>query len=169
MRWGAIGGAALLVLAACQQHIVSPSVPREVTIYVAIGDGVVESNDGNVAAMIDVLEAELRSEGRAVTVEVARLGEAPPVPRLELQVLGSNPGNPAARGAEYAVGVAGGVAVLGDFGHAKVDAFVVPSGGRQPIFLGRFSASSFGALTEESVAAGERVGQAIASSLRNLR
>ncbi|HEY6081114.1 MAG TPA: hypothetical protein VIW29_20005, partial [Polyangiaceae bacterium] len=69
MRRGVVAALALLGLSGCGPH--QPArlggLPREVTVYVVVSDRVAQADDGgNVAAMLDVLESELREEMRVV-------------------------------------------------------------------------------------------------------
>jgi hypothetical protein len=142
--------------------------PREVTVYVAVSQRVAKNDTGNVAAMVDALEADLRADGRFVTIIAARLDEAPPVPRVEIQVRDSSAGNAELRGAGQLSGLLmplTGVALVGaGNGSMEVDAYVVTRDNRSRL-LGRYSSSGFGAISEESVAAGDRVGHSVASAL----
>lgn len=135
-------------------------------MYVAVSDRVAKTDSGNVAAMVDALETDLREHGRLVTIEAARLDEKPPVPRLELQVWDSDSGDAGMRGAGHLTGLltpVGTALVVGGGGSMLVHAYVVNANGAR--YLGRFSSGSFGAVTEVEVAAGERTGHAIASKL----
>ena len=142
--------------------------PREVTVYVAVSQRVAKTDSGNVAAMVDALEADLRANGRFVTIVAARFDEAPPVPRVEIQVRASNSGDDALRGAgklsQLLMPVAGIALVGAGDGSMEVDAYVVTSDNRARL-LGHYSSSAFGAISEESVAAGDRVGHSLASDL----
>ena len=142
--------------------------PRDVTVYVAVSQRVAKTDSGNVAAMVDALEADLRADGRVVTIVAARLDEAPPVPRVEIQVRDSSSGDAQLRGAGRLSGMlmpVVGVALTGaGDGSIEVDAYVVTSDNRARA-LGHYASSSFGATSEESLAAGDRLGHSLASSL----
>ena len=164
-------GATLVAVVGCGPRPGSALVadfPREVTVYVAVSDRVAKTDSGNVAAMVDALEADLREDGRVVTIVAARLDERPPVPRVELQVRDSDSGDAELRGAGKISGllmpITGAALVGAGTGSMQVDAYVVTSANRSRL-LGRYSGSSFAALSDESVAAGDRVGHSIASSL----
>ncbi len=139
---------------------------REVTIYVAITPEVAESDTGNVAAMVDALEADLREAGYAVTIVGARSDEKPPVPRVEIQVMSSDSGNAKARGAGQLLGGAVGTAIaIANGGSMLVDTYWVPGGTAPARYLSRYGGSSFGSSSEAEVAAGNRVGHSIARGL----
>jgi hypothetical protein len=142
---------------------------NEVTIYVAVSNQVAKTDSGNVAAMVDTIESELREEGRSVSIVAARLDERPPVPRVELQVASSDSGDAQLRGAgqlSQLLGPVTGVALLGaGSGHMRVDAYLVPADGGKARFVGRYESSSFGAISDQETAAGERVGDSIAHAL----
>lgn len=148
--------------------VLAVDFPREVTVYVALSRRVARTDSGNVAAMVDALEADLRADGRFVNIVAARLDEAPPVPRVEIQVRDSSAGDAGLRGAGKLSGLLmplAGVALVGaGDGSMRVDAYVVTSDNRARL-LGRFSSSGFGATSEESVAAGDRLGHSLASAL----
>lgn len=149
--------------------VLARDFPREVTIYVAVSDRVAKTDSGNVAAMVDALEADLRDEGRLVTIVGARLDERPPVPRLELQVWDSDSGNARLRGAGELTGLlspVGSALVAAGGGEMVVHVYVVTSA-QSARYLGRFSSGSFGAASEAEIAAGERTGHKIASRLEN--
>jgi hypothetical protein len=144
---------------------------RDVTLYVAVSDAVAKTDTGNVAAMVEAIEADLREEGHTVTTVVARSDERPPKARLEVQVLNSDSGDAAVRGAGHLVelGTAGGVlgpvgsvVAYAERGKIVLDAYVVRSGSQPAVYLGRVEASSFGAVSDEAIAAGERSGHFIA-------
>jgi hypothetical protein len=141
--------------------------PQKVTVYVAVSSRVAKSDTGNIAAMIDVLEQELREQQRLVEVVGARLDEAPPEPRLELQVRDSDSGDAELRGAGQLTQLlmpVTGVALVGvGGGEMTVDAYVVTS--HEQLHVGRFESGSFGAVSEEAVAAGQRVGLNLARRL----
>jgi hypothetical protein len=170
-----VGGrrALLLGAASClfgcglrKDSVLAREFPHEVTLYVAISDKVAKNDSGNVAAMIDVLEQELRAEGRLVTVIAAHDDEKPPLPRIELQVRESDGGDARMRGAGHLMNSPVGTALVAAGGGAMlVDAFVVTAAG-QGRHLGRFSHGSFFAISEEEVAAGQRTGSAIAGRLK---
>jgi hypothetical protein len=140
--------------------------PKEVTIYVAISARVAQTDTGNVSAMVDALEADLRERGHLVNIEGARLDEQPPLPRLEIQVRSSDSGDAELRGAGQLTQLlmpVTGVALIGAGGGSMdVDAYLVDSSNVAE-YVGHFSAGSFGAVTEVEVAAGERVGHSIAA------
>jgi hypothetical protein len=147
----------------------APLLPPAVAVYVAITDQVAKTDTGNIAAMVDVIEADLRDAGRSVTIVAARQDERPPVPRLELQVMGSDSGNATMRGAGNlggffgaGVGLAGTAVAFAGRGTISVDAYVVPNGVGPAVYLGRIESSSFGAMSDEAIVAGERAGHAIA-------
>jgi hypothetical protein len=141
--------------------------PQKVTIYLAISSRVAKTDTGNIAAMIDVLEQELREQQRLVEVMAARLDEVPPEPRLELQVRDSDSGDAELRGAgqlsQLLMPVTGAALVGAGGGSMTVDAYVVTAD--EALYVGRFESGSFGAVSEKAVAAGERVGRHIASQL----
>jgi hypothetical protein len=170
-----LGGRRAFVVAAascwlgCGLHkdsVLARNFPHEVALYVAISDKVAKSDSGNVAAMLDVIEQELRAEGRLVTIIAAHDDEKPPLPRIELQVRESDAGDARMRGVGHLMNSpVGSALVIGGGGAMVVDAFVVTAVG-QGRHLGRFSHGSFGAVSEEEVAAGHRTGGAIASRLK---
>lgn len=141
--------------------------PQKVTVYVAVSSRVAQTDTGNIAAMIDVLEQELREQQRLVEVVAARLDEAPPESRLELQVRDSDSGDAELRGAGHLTQLlmpVTGVALVGAGGGSMtVDAYVVSRGKQH--YVGRFESGSFGAVSEQAVAAGERVGLELAQRL----
>jgi hypothetical protein len=91
----------------------TPLVPHAVTVYVAVSDAAAKTDSGNVAAMVDAIEAKLTKEGYLVTIVAARSDERPPVPRLELQVLSSDSGSATARGAGDLTGFFGTAGLVG--------------------------------------------------------
>lgn len=166
-----VGG--LLSVLGCTPQL-SPRVarvfPEQVTIYVAVSARVAKTDTGNVSAMVDALEADLKEAGRLVSIEGARLGEKPPLPRLEIQVRDSDSGDAQLRGAgqltqllspltSLALIAAGG-------GNMVADVYIVDEGDRSQ-YVGHFTGGSFGAVTEVEIAAGERVGHQIARHLEH--
>jgi len=144
----------------------SSFLPREVALYVAITPEVEKSDTGNVAAMVDRLEAELREAGYNVTILGARADEVPPVPRIEIQVMSSDSGNAQARGAGKLMNsVVGATIAIASGGSMQVDTYWIPGGNGQPRYLARYKGSSFGSISEEEIAAGDNVGHAIARDL----
>src|SRR5262245_59004720 len=79
----------LVGLAACRPRTPRYPLPPVVTLYVVVSDQVAKNDDGNVAGMVEALEAELREAGYMVEILGAHQGEAPPVPRIELRVMTS--------------------------------------------------------------------------------
>lgn len=156
-------------LAACgpRKPAVVAMFPGEVTLYVAVSNQVAKNDHGNVAAMVDAIDSDLHDDGRVTTIVGARLDEKPPVPRIELQVMSSSGANLEVRGAGNLGLLLGpvGTAFAGGMGDILVDAYAVQVDGRSA-YLGRYSANSFGALGDETVAAGERVGHRIARKIR---
>jgi hypothetical protein len=139
---------------------------REVTIYVAITPAVAKSDTGNVAAMVDAVEAQLREAGYMPTIVAARADEKPPVPRVEIQVMTSDSGDAQMRGAGNLMGgVVGATIAIANGGSMLVDAYWVPGGTAPARYLRRYRGSSFGAVSEEAVAAGDSVGHSIARDL----
>jgi hypothetical protein len=171
MRGGFLWGVLLVTGVACapRQPALVALFPNEVVIYVAVSDQVAKSDTGNVAAMVDTIESELREEGRVVSIVAARLDERPPLPRVEIQVASSDSGDAQLRGAGDLSGLlmpVTGVALVGaGSGHMRVDAYVVPADGRKARFIGRYESGSFGAISDQETAAGERVGSSIAAAL----
>jgi hypothetical protein len=163
------GAAALLLLIGCAgpKHANWPDIPEVVTLYVKANGDDIKKDEGNIAAMLDVIETEFREDGRRVEVVVARDDERAPVPRLELQVLGADSGDAEMRKQGHVVGqvvsqVIGDTMLIAGSGSIVVDAFIVRGGGRKPVYLGRFSAGSMTSLSDEQVAAGESTGHIIA-------
>ncbi|HET9953657.1 MAG TPA: hypothetical protein VFQ61_04100 [Polyangiaceae bacterium] len=153
-------------------------LPQRLTIYLAVNERVARTDDGGIiAAMVEALEDDLREEGYAVQVLGARLGEKPPVPRIELQVTDTTPENGKLRGAGELVGIvggsvvtagglAGGGMVVGASGRVVVECYVVTGPNHHATFAGRLAAHSWGTTTgRDSVSAGERAGHEIASEL----
>lgn len=141
----------------------------DVTVYVAVSARAAQQDTGNVSAMVDTLEADLRDVGRSVAIVAARLDEKPPLPRIEVQVRSSDSGDAQLRGAGQLTQLLSpvtGVALYGaGTGTMTTDVYVVPRA-NQPTYLGRFSGSSFAAMSDASIAAGQRVGHLIAGRLR---
>jgi hypothetical protein len=160
-----LGMVAFLVGLACKPAR-SSLFGRQVTIYVAITPEVEKNDTGNVAAMVDALEADLREAGYEVSIVAARADEKPPVPRVEIQVMGSDSGDARARGAGNLMGgLIGATMVLANLGSMLVDTYWVPGGAAESRYLKRYKGSSFFSMSEEEVAAGDRVGHAIADDL----
>lgn len=163
----------LLSLTGCQ-HQLSPQVahyfPDQVTVYVAVSTRVAKTDSGNVAAMVDALEADLRDAGRIVSIEGARLDEQPPQPRLEIQVRDSDSGNAELRGAGQLTQLLSpltSVALVGaGGGNMVVDAYIVDAANVSH-YVGHFSSGTFGAVSNVEIAAGERVGHDIARRLEH--
>lgn len=141
--------------------------PEKVTVYVAVSSRVARTDTGNIAAMIDVLEQELREQRRLVEIVAARLDETPPKPRLELQIRDSDSGDAQLRGAgqltQLLTPVTGTAMVGAGGGSMTVDSYVVTK--HEQLHLGRFESGSFGAVSEAAIAAGERVGRDLAYAL----
>lgn len=162
-----LGGA---LAAACVHRPPQYPLPQEVTVYVAVSDQVVKTDRGNVSAMVDALEGDLREAGHFVNIVAARNDEAAPVPRVELQVRTSNPADTEAMAGAQLVSMAMPVAVVafGASGDIEVDAFIVSNRQSPATYVGRVQASStFGATLgqDETTLAGERAGHGIASKL----
>jgi hypothetical protein len=171
-RRGVIAG---LVLTACGVVACHPKPPllslftREVNLYVAVSDRVAKTDTGNISAMVETLEADLEDAGRIVNIVPARLDEKPPFPRLELQVMSSDSGDAQMRGAGHLSQLLSpitGVALIGaGTGSMLVDVYIVSGDGRHPRYLGRYSGSSFGTITDASIEAGKDVAHQISDSL----
>jgi hypothetical protein len=161
--WGAAG---------CGPHRPAISLPSEVTLYVAVSDQVARTDTGNVAAMVDALEADLREAGHTVSIVAARDDERAPIPRVEVQVRTSDPADKETMAGASLTSLAltpvAGVVALGTSGSIQVDAFVVSRAEAKPQYLGRIEASSFGGATlgqDETSLAGDRAGHRIAKRL----
>jgi hypothetical protein len=173
--WTRLGGALALALSmvSCQQQ--RPPLlsvfgsGADVTVYVAVSARAAQQDTGNVAAMVDTLESDLREVGRSVAIVAARLDERPPLPRIEVQVRSSASGDAQLRGAgqlSQLMSPVTGAALYGaGTGSMTADVYVVRRA-NEPTYLGRFSSSSFGAMSDTAVAAGERVGHQISAHLR---
>jgi len=161
-------GAAWLVEEKAEHH----ELPRRVTLYVAMSPAVVEADSGLAAAVVDALSTRLTQRGYEVPIAVARLGEKPPVPRLELQIVDSAGGDTVMRGAGQfggILGVPGSAAGVGagiaGASYITVDCYVVSAAG-VTTFRGRVSASTFGNTTgHDAIEAGETVGLSIARTV----
>ncbi|HVY26621.1 MAG TPA: hypothetical protein VHB79_08700 [Polyangiaceae bacterium] len=142
--------------------------PEQVTVYVAISARVAKTDSGNVAAMVDALEAELREAGNVVSIVGANRDEAPPVPRLEIQVRDSDSGDGRARGAgqltQMLSPLTGAALVGAGSGNMVADVYIVDEWDHAH-YVGHFLGGSFGATSEVEIAAGDRVGHEIAESL----
>lgn len=138
--------------------------PHEVTLYVAVGPRAAESDSGNVSAMVDALEEDLKKVGRVVNIVGARLGDPPPLPRLEIQVSDSDSGNRTLRGAGQLTQLltpVGTALVAAGGGSMVVDVWSVTADNIAE-YEGHYSAGSFGAGGQDAaIAAGERVGHSI--------
>ena len=146
---------------------------QKLSIYVAVSPQVAAADDGgNVLALVDALEAQLRASGREVSVVAARLDEPAPVPRVELQFQSTAAGNPQMRGAGQLVGVlgvpgavAGTAMVVGGRSGVVVDVYAVPVDG-PPTFTGRVSGSTLGNASDVgNVAGAQSAGESIARNL----
>lgn len=181
-RWGRVALIGLwLVTAACNSLVSWRNVNRspqhqlahKLSLYVAVSPQVAAADDGgNILALVDALEAQLRASGREVTVVAARLDETAPVPRVELQVQSTATGSPQMRGAGQLVavlGVPGAVAgaamtVTGRSG-VVVDVYAVPASG-PPTFTGRVSGTTLGNASDVgNVAGAQSAGESIARAL----
>jgi hypothetical protein len=176
-RWIAL--CSLLLGCAPQRPAAPPFFGHDVTLYVALTPLAEKSDSGNVAAMVDAIDADLREAGYNVTIEAARRNEAPPAVRLEVQVMSSVSGDASARGAGRLFGlgvapinlvapvVAVSPAAFTENGAMVVDAYVVRGGAVPPLYLGRFNASSvsFSPDSEEPILAGKRTGHAVAHTV----
>ncbi len=123
-----------------------------------------------IAALVESLEADLREDGHEVAILVARADEAPPVPRIELQVIQADGGNQKLRGAGNLGGVlipvVGLAASLGAAGGIVVDCYVVQGPPAQVTFSRRFAAGTFGeSTTGYSTSGAESTGSRIASAI----
>ena len=159
-----------MLAGACAQRKARYPLPQQLTLYVAISDQVAKTDNGNVSAMVDALEADLREAGHFVDVVAARNDEAAPVPRIELQVRTSDPADMEALGGAQLVSMTTPLAVvpLGASGSMDVDAFIVSSAQAPATYLGRVRTTSmFGATLgqNETTLAGERAGHGVASKL----
>ena len=148
-------------------------LPQQVPIYLAVSDEVADSNDnGLVLAMVEALESDLQQRGHLISLVPAHPDETPPLPRVELQVVGRERANIAMQGAgavAFVFGpvgaVAGSLAVLHGRGSVMVDCYVV-NHESQTTFSGRLEA--FGSNEQQAaVSAGENAGHAIARSIAN--
>jgi hypothetical protein len=156
--------------AGCVQRKARYPLPQQLTVYVAISDRVAKTDSGNVSAMVDALEADLREAGHFVNIVAARNDEAAPVPRVELQVRTSDPADTEALAGAQLVSMVTPLAVvaLGASGAMDVDAFIVSSAQSPATYVGRVrTTSTFGATLgqDETTLAGERAGHSIASKL----
>jgi len=156
-------GLLLTIGCAAPKRVNWPDMPTVVPVYIEASDSAAKTDSGNMAAMLDAIESDLREESRSVEIVVARAGERAPVPRLELRILASDSGDQEMRKAGHVVpGIIGSAASIASSGSMVVEAFIVLGGGQERRYLGRFESSSLGALSEEAVAAGESNGHAIA-------
>ena len=156
--------------AACVQRKARYPLPQQVTVYVAISDRVAKTDTGNVSAMVDAIEADLREAGHFVDIVAARDDEAAPVPRVELQVRTSDPTDMEALAGARLASMVTPVAVvaLGASGAMDVDAFIVSNAQSPATYVGRVRTSSLFGVTlgqDETTLAGERAGHSIASKL----
>jgi hypothetical protein len=139
------------------------SLPKKITIYVAMSPAVANSDSGLAAAVVDALATDLIKRGYDAPIEVAKAGEKPPVPRIELQMVESTAGSTEMRGAGQLAGVPG-MEVAGA-SSIVVDCYVVAANGKVT-FQGRASGLTMGNTTGyDAVEAGERVGLSIASEV----
>lgn len=164
-----LGGFAFLG-AACARREAQYPLPQRVTVYIAISDRVAKTDSGNVLAMVETIEADLREAGHFVDIVPARNEEAPPVPRVELQVRTSDPADTETMAGAQLVGMVTPVAVvaLSAAGSMDVDAFIVSNAQSPATYVGRVRTSSmFGATLgqDEATLAGERAGHSIADKL----
>lgn len=149
------------------------ALPREVTLNIAVSDQVAKTDNGNVAAMVEVIEADLKDAGYFTQLVTAHPAEAPPLPRVEIQVRTASSADRERMGSaqlvSWAVTPVGGVLAIGANGSIMVDTFFVAEG-RKPTYVGRTESSSIMAMTEDAqTAAGERAGHAIARDLLRTR
>jgi hypothetical protein len=170
-RWPALGALLVGALACGPKHPADwPKLGHEVTIYVAVSRQVAETDTGNVAAMVDVIESGLHEDGHVVSVEGARRGERPPVPRIEIQVQDSDSGNAKLRGAgnlSQLLFPVTGVAIIGaGSGHILVDVYLVPGHEQRARFVGRFAGASGGSALEDAVTAGTEAGNEVLDAIR---
>lgn len=166
-RGGILSLAACSLLLGCppRRPVGAPFFGHDVQLYVALTELAAKTDSGNVAAMVDAIEADFHEQGYAVTIVGARRGEPPPPVRLEVQVMSSASGDATVRGAGYLVGgFVGSAIALSEKGSMVVDAYVVRGGAWPPLYLGRFKANSLFVTTEESIASGQRTGHAVASA-----
>jgi hypothetical protein len=176
--FGVVAALFCVILGACsagwrvREKADAHQLPKHVTIYVVMSDQVAATDSGLAAAVVDALATELMKRGHEAPIEVAKLGEKVPVPRIELQIVGSQGGNAEMRGAGQFGGVLGapGAAVGAGAGVAgassiTVDCYVVQANGNVT-FRGRIGGASLGNTTGyDAVEAGEAVGLKIASSI----
>jgi hypothetical protein len=165
-----LGGALGVLAAGCAHRPPQYPLPQEVTVYIAVSDQVARTDTGNVSAMVDALEADLRGAGHFVNIVAARNDEAAPVPRIELQVRTSDPTDMEALAGAQLVSMVTPLAVvaLGASGSMDVEAFIVASRSSPATYVGRVQTSStFGTTLgqDETTLAGERAGHDIASKL----
>jgi hypothetical protein len=125
---------------------------------------------GLIAALVDSLESDLREDGYEVAIRVARPDETPPVPRIELQVLAADGGNPRVRGAGNLAGllvpVVGLATTLGAAGRVVVDCYVVQGNPPAVTYQARFAAGTIGeSFTGYSTSGAESTGSRIASAI----
>lgn len=138
-------------------------LPQQVTLYLAVSDQAAQSDNGNVASMIEALEADLKDAGYLVQLVTAHPSEPPPVPRVEIQVRNAKAADQQRLGTAQLIG--GPLLTIGANGSLLVDTFVVAQG-KPPAYAGRTESSSIMAMTEDAqTAAGERAGHAIARNL----
>lgn len=144
------------------------SLPRKVTLYVVMSDEVADGDSGLAAAVVETLEADLKEDGYAVELVVARKGEAPPVPRIELQILDSRSGSAGARNTANVLWgtLPGGVASIAAADSIAIDCRVVLDRASKPVFSGRIKNQILaGSTGQDGVAMGRKVGEEIADTL----
>ncbi len=137
-------------------------LPRRIPIYVVVTEQVAkEDRHGAVLALATTLESELLDHGYDTQV-VAATDDAPPVPRIELQVINVTPGNRALNNHFMRTASLGTAAVsLAGHGGVVVRCFVVTSADGPPVFSGQVSDGA----GEDAIGPAEDVAGSIADAL----
>lgn len=144
----------LVALSACasgaywETKQVSPTFrsPPAVNVYVVVSNQIAENDsNGGVLTVVETLESDLKSEGRAVRVIPARRDEPAPLPRFELQFEEFIGGDRAMRGATAnpmllpvllpnPIAMAGSRAAVG---RIVIDCYLLPGPDLTPSLMGR--------------------------------
>jgi hypothetical protein len=162
--------AALLGFVGCRPPVARYPLPPVINLYVVVSAQVAREDSGNVSALVETLEAEMRDAGHQVNIVPARDDEGPPAARVELRVLTSEAADQELMAGAQLGNIVGAPAGVGVFAHGGggivVDAYFVPGNRQRASYLGRFEAGTLFAMAEDAqTVAGERAGESIARQL----
>lgn len=170
--------ASLLLATQCTQKplkFAGGPVKKPIAVVLRVSDQAAAANDmGGIAAIVEAVTERLTDEGLQHQLYLGE-GDAPPPPRVDIEVVLWNPGDEELRRQGTAVGllgplsfvggVAGGVMSLAGAGSVVVDCQAYAEGSTKPTYQNRFQRSLVSVAVNAQQDVGEFIGNRIGSEL----